>query len=71
MNPFFKKGNIFLAKKSIFSRKPSKNWADFTGISDILQKIIFKFSIFLISYKTTEIEVGFYYQVEKIIKRKL
>ena len=72
MNPFFKKSNIFLAKNFFFFlRKFLKNWADFTGIFELFRKIILEFSIFMITYKAKEIHGGFYYQVEKIIQRKL
>ena len=68
MNPFFKNSNIFLAKNPVFLRKLSKNWSDFTRISEFFRKIILKFSIFMILYKAKEIHGGFYYQVEKILK---
>ena len=50
-----------------FLRKLSKNGIDFTRISEFFRKIILKFSIFMIPYKSREIRSGFYYQVEKII----
>ena len=67
----FQKVQHFSCRKlHFFLRKLSKNWADFTWISDIFRKIL-KFSIFMITYSAKEIHGGFYYQVEKIIKRKL
>ena len=45
MHPFFKNINIFLAQKSIFLRKLSKNRTDFTRSSEFFRKITLKFSI--------------------------
>ena len=67
MNSFFKNVNIFLAQKSTFSKKKFEKLNIFDWNLWILWKIIFKFSIFMIPYKSREIPSGFYCQVEKII----
>ena len=65
---FSKIAPFFLPKNPFFLRKPSKNWADFTGISDIFRKIILKFSIFMIPYKAIEIQVDSIIKLRKLSK---
>ena len=69
MNPFFKNSNIFLARKSIFSKKKFQNRTYFTRISEFFEKI-FKILIFLEDlYKSREIPHELYYIVETFIKK--
>ena len=46
MNPFFKNINFFLPEKSIFLRKISKNWTNFTKISEFFEKLFSTFQNF-------------------------
>ena len=68
MNPFFKNINIFLSK-SIFSTKTFEKLSIFYKNFSIFSKNYFKFSIFMMPYKSRKIPGEFYYQVEKFIKK--
>ena len=69
MNPFFKNTNIFLPEKSIFSRKTGKKLNIFYKNFWIFRKIILKFSIFMVPYKTRKISCEFNYLDERFIKK--
>ena len=62
---------FFLPKNPFFLRKLSKIEQILQEFLNFFGKIFLTFSIFMIIYKAREIHGGFYYQVEKIIKRKL
>ena len=60
---------FFLPKKSIFSKKNFEKLNIFYKNFGIVSKNYFKFSIFIIPYKSREIPGEFYYQVEKFTKK--
>ena len=66
---FSKIATFFLPRKSIFSTKTFEKWNRLYKNFLFFRKIILKFSIFMIHYKSREMSGEFYYLVEKLIKK--